>query len=684
MVRSVVDLILLIQSRRKPIAPKLTECPYLSIWTSTAMREVFISSGSVIEFPESLRRKAFLTLFQPICEQWEVHVVAFQCAVAIINTMTPNEASLMFFFAIGPQKRTLQAHRTQPLLIDLLRYRLISSRLLRSNVRVEEGCYRPLKVHGRLAHEAASLESFPIDLDDVGRPRSCAWKVGNSILSLRFGSKDSFFRGWVEIVLRSPCSRIRRLVKWKDEGITEHPVSFLPFDDQLSGQAKENNSPASNITPVRIKEMAQSQYLESDASLHILARAKLSISRFDSLTDVSTSTTLQQHIGKINSDTKLDKSKVSLNLTPLLGGTRNNVVKKLRTNTMMRSRSDGNLMTRFRSKTECLHEENDSVYTWLQKATCRKDVNIGLIHELEKIGFSRSALGVPDTVNTPASYPDMFVHEKLKPYIDSANANFCRAISILDRVTPFQTHRVGLLYGGPFSTKKNTRNAKVDSTNYNGGDNFLMSTQASTDFWEFAKELGELVPVRHCRYFSGGLDTSEGLSDGMFAFVWFGCHGESSENNEPMLVDSMVFFHTVTLMPDRLTNRKRHVGNDVVHIVYGLDIDTLDVDHERLAISGHFGFITIYVISLVHVPLYKVSVHLKAGLDEHICSALDHLVGSWLISKKVGAHFVRNLAMQSDVICQAMIEDKLGLVLNTEDRNGRIRDTERHLAEKMA
>ncbi len=151
-----------------------------------------------------------------------------------------------------------------------------------------------------------------------------------------------------------------------------------------------------------------------------------------------------------------------------------------------------------------------------------------------------------------------------------------------------------------------------------------------------------------------------------------------------MLVDSMVFFHTVTLMPDRLTNRKRHVGNDVVHIVYGLDIDTLDVDHERLAISGQFGFITIYVISLIHVPLYKVSVHLKAGLDDRICSALDHLVGSWLISKKVGAHFVRNLAMQSGVICQAMIEDKLGLVLNTEERDGRIRDTERHLAEMMA
>ena len=126
-----------------------------------------------------------------------------------------------------------------------------------------------------------------------------------------------------------------------------------------------------------------------------------------------------------------------------------------------------------------------------------------MIHELENHGFSRFALGAPDTLITHASYPDLFVYEKLKPY--TVNANFCHAVSILDRVTPFQTHQMGLLFGGPFSTKKNTHNSKLDSTNYNGGNDFLMSTQASTDFWEFAKEFGELVPVRHCRYFSGGL-----------------------------------------------------------------------------------------------------------------------------------------------------------------------------------
>lgn len=173
-------------------------------------------------------------------------------------------------------------------------------------------------------------------------------------------------------------------------------------------------------------------------------------------------------------------------------------------------------------------------------------------------------------------------------------------------------------------------------------------------------------------------DSSESSSDGLFAFVWFGCQGALSNKwSDPMFVDSMIVFHTVTLMPNRITNRKRHVGNDIVHIVYGLSMNTLDVP----TISGQFGFITIYVVPLVHVPMLKVSLHLKEGLDASICAVLDHLVGSWLISRRVGAHFIRNLAMVADMICQSMLEDSLGLVLNTEDRDRRIRDTERHLAE---
>ena len=131
------------------------------------------------------------------------------------------------------------------------------------------------------------------------------------------------------------------------------------------------------------------------------------------------------------------------------------------------------------------------------------------------------------------------------------------------------------------------------------------------------------------------------------------------------------------LMPNKITNRKRHVGNDIVHIIYGLESETLDVDHDRLAISGHFGFVTIYVIPFF--DMVKISIHLKEDLDESICSALSHMVGSRVISRKISAETVRTLALEADLICLSMIEEKLGLVLNIEERAMKISEMKRHL-----
>ncbi|KAL9191186.1 hypothetical protein ACHAXT_000892 [Thalassiosira profunda] len=655
-----------------------------------AMREAVNCSDTIFEFPKSLRRRAFLILFQPSRERWEVQVIAFQAAVSLVNAMTAKEASLMTFFAIGPPKSVQQlpnSKRIQPLLIDLLRYRLMAAQMPKKGAGSEVRPYKPSLVHERLAREALSMEVFPIDLDSLGSPKVAAWKCGNAILTLRLGSKDSLHRGWVEVVFRSPCARIRRLVKWKKEFITSNPGSSLPFWQQLQPRQKKEETTkdaeleAGSSPSRRTDEAEPDQFVESEESLKIMANAKAVIARFDSLVPLADSPA--EGVSEEKSASKIaaaPQRRQSFRRNSTFGMNSNKQTAATGGPSLKRTFSDGDLLSlSVVPKQESSRVRRRSVfYSWLQYATGRETIDVDLIQEILALGFSRSALGVPGNVITATSCQDLFVHEWLKPY--AVSPNFNRAMTILDRVTPFQTHRIALFYGGTHGTKRSARGGKADSKNGKDGDKFLTSTQASTDFWQFSRELGDLVPVRHLKYFSGGLDTSESVSDGEFAFVWFGCQGGSYELNDPILVDSMVVFHSVTLMPDRLTNRKRHVGNDVVHIVYGLDIDTLDVDHERMAVSGHFGFITIYVIPLVHVPLFKVSVHLKAGLEQSICSALEHLVGSWLISRRVGAHFVRNLAMQADVICQSMIEDKLGLVLNTEDRGGRIRDTERHLA----
>ena len=609
------------------------------IFHITAMREVFLCEGSLLRASKSLRRRAYLSCFKLQSNLWSVQAVAYQCAVAIITTMSASEISLMMFVSVAPNHNTTRTNRKRiaPLLFDILRTRLLRMRLLESCSRSEKCSFKPLRVHNKLAREALSIESFPTD--DVS-----AWKCGNTILSLRMGSKDSLYRGWMEITIRSPSSRLRRLVRVREENICQDPDSLLPFWELLHEESAKQDFqqiaistfPDADDTQIDLKAF------EIDSPQH--ERISKLRTRFDKVFDT------------IPSESNHPQKRVfeSFSGSQYYLGTK---LSRSKPKSMKRTCSDGDFLATTPLLQEKEIEDEETVYSWLQQTT-KDSVSSTLIKELESFGFSSLALGVP-SVRRGGSSTALFP-QVLKPYENKPN--FARSIKILDRLTPFQTHRVALFYGGESG----------------GSDSLLKTKYGSPDFWQFAKELGDFVPIRHLKYFSGGLDTSASRSDGTYAIVWFGNQGGSDELSHPTHVDSMVIFHTVTLMPNKETNRKRHVGNDVVHIVYGYAPNAVG-DETKENVSGHFGFITIYVLPLVHVDMVKVSVKLKNGLKENVIRSLDHLAGSWLISRRVGAHFVRNLAMQADVICQSLLEDMLGLVLNIEDRSGRIHEMDRHL-----
>ena len=105
-------------------------------------------------------------------------------------------------------------------------------------------------------------------------------------------------------------------------------------------------------------------------------------------------------------------------------------------------------------------------------------------------------------------------------------------------------------------------------------DNWILNVNAiSPLFSSFCKGLGTLTSLKHLRIFSGGLDTSDYFSDGEYALCCL-------ENQR-----TMVLFHSVPLMPPGVTNRKRHVGNDVVHIVF---VEDPKVGSNGAGISGEF------------------------------------------------------------------------------------------------
>ena len=582
------------------------------------MREAALCFKTFVDCPVSLRRRAFLILYTPTRGQWEIQVVALQCVIAIINSMSTEEVAFTMSCIIPPKEENVKTlpnqQRIQPLIMGLLRKRLISDRLLKLSNSSDIDCYKTSRVHERLARAYIATESFPVDKDSLGNPQVAAWKAGQAILTLRLGSKDSVYRGYVEVVLCTPCARIKRLVKWRKECIIDNPTSFLPFYSQIKAKPKYDDTEIEeNITHRSeenegMDESSSAQIEESEESISVMEKAREIIERFDSLVGDE----MEQDDDDNNEEAKPPEVSTTLLQRRSLTTDRS---RKFR-----RTVSDEDLSSIPITAQPRITHVTNSVYSWLQSAINQEDIDEDLIHELEAFGFSRSALGVPDDMISIKAYSDLFSHQKLKPY--KISPNFTRAMAMLERVVPFQTHRIALFYGGPHSTKKKSSRSKSSgSSNTNSdADKFLSVTQASPDFWQFAKSCGDLVHVKHLKYFSGGLDTEGG--DGEYTFVSLGCHGGSYELNDPILIDSMCVFHTVALMPDRLTNRKRHVGNDVVHIVYGLETDTLDIDHDRLAISTQFGFITIYVIPLAHVPLFKVSVHLRAGLEANVCVAL--------------------------------------------------------------
>lgn len=121
------------------------------------------------------------------------------------------------------------------------------------------------------------------------------------------------------------------------------------------------------------------------------------------------------------------------------------------------------------------------------------------------------------------------------------------ALKVFDRIQPYETHKIGVVYVGSGQVKNRTE--------------ILANKHGSRRYVEFLRNLGTLINLSDIdtqTHFIGGLDVNG--SDGQFTYFW---------------QDSItqVVFHVATLMPIRANdlqcNEKiRHIGNDHVCIVY--------------------------------------------------------------------------------------------------------------------
>ena len=210
-----------------------------------------------------------------------------------------------------------------------------------------------------------------------------------------------------------------------------------------------------------------------------------------------------------------------------------------------------------------------------------------------------------------------------------------RAFESFDRTSALDSHKAGVIYLGEDQTME---------------EEIFQNVQGSPDYIEFLEDLGSLRRLKGAKFNTQGLDRTDDM-DGQHAIVW---------NNE---VTELVF-HITTLMPNNgdvnmnTANKKRHIGNDFVNIIFNnsgraFDIDTFPSQFSAVYIVITPSARTRFLQTRQNVSMekkdrfYRVHVITRPGYPS-ISSAAEEKV----ISGHSLPGYVRNLALNDCVFSQ--------------------------------
>ena len=596
--------------------------------------------------------------------------------------------------------------------------------LNRQNARVNEkesnSNRGSLLLNQKMSKEIEDLDAFSVgEHDPTG---IAAWLCGNSILMLRKGSPNSRFRGWLEITVRSPTSRARKLIKLSSLHHVKNPEFPSPLWDLLLPQSPQNDSSTSNSvekdrTKCEEKVIAAAKYqihryelIHSCQSLDHDDRIKHSIhaekndvpSMVRSISNFSSSefhrNSSDNSIPLVRNEVSQDNNKMNQYENIIARTVNENRSKQSNGDTSGHRESSNTLLKRSYSAGDIVRQMESS--DGLKSNVNEKSSSVHCVYNFLKSAISDCSKDSDKILSYLSLQGLLPVDDKMTPSVPSlslGNNSFQRlkysfrlrrAIDILDRTTFLQTYKIALLYAGP-----NIALSKIKSDGLSEvkDENIMLGTDnSSPQFFEFCRGLGEHVPTRHLKHFSGGLDTSAYSADGKFAIAWIDENMFSDGHTGHLFSHSMILFHAVPLMPAGINNRKRHVGNDNIHIVYVEDVNYMgpglsicDIVNDKgnkrePVISGEFGFATIFVVPLSENTV-NITLKSRSKLDKRLSNALRHLVGTTIISKSIAPSFVRQLAMRADLACRSTMQDSLGNFSNWQERLHYINDFERYI-----
>ncbi|KAF7340229.1 Rap-GAP domain-containing protein [Mycena venus] len=204
--------------------------------------------------------------------------------------------------------------------------------------------------------------------------------------------------------------------------------------------------------------------------------------------------------------------------------------------------------------------------------------------------------------------------------------NLPKFFSSLDRIPVIDTHKVGIMYVAPGQTTELE---------------ILGNTHGSPAYTRFLEGIGRLINLRgQLDVYAGGLDPDE---DGEYAYAWWDDIGQ-------------VLYHTATMMPSnpddpQFTNKKRHIGNDFVRIVWNdsgkpYRFDTLNTQFQfvNIVIEPHsLGAIAAFSNNIHENEYFKLTVQRAPDMPDF--APVGHFK---LISAKNLPLLARQLSLLAD------------------------------------
>ncbi|KAF9460489.1 hypothetical protein BDZ94DRAFT_1311500 [Collybia nuda] len=223
-----------------------------------------------------------------------------------------------------------------------------------------------------------------------------------------------------------------------------------------------------------------------------------------------------------------------------------------------------------------------------------------------------------------SAYPERANSSNVRTIVDPAVIT--KFVTSLDRIPVIDTHKVGIMYVAPGQNEES---------------DILRNTHGSPAYTRFLEGIGRLINLRgQVDVYAGGLDPDE---DGEYAYAWWDDIGQ-------------VLYHTATMMPSspddpQCNNKKRHIGNDYVRIVWNdsgkpYRFDTLATQFQfvNIVIEPHsLGAIAAFSNNIHENEYFKVTVQRAPGMTEF--APIGHFK---LISEGNLPLLVRQLSLLAD------------------------------------